>query len=797
MLALPDGNGKYIKTEQAKELICRYDEVLVDEFQDVNDLQNALFELLSDDGKKLFVVGDMKQCIYAFRGSNPDIFLKKKNESSDYSSGEKGANKGARILLSENFRSRKGICETVNFFFENLMIKEVGSLVYDNGEMLNPGATFADNGEIETDFLVIDKVDEADEDSVVESEGKAIARYIAETVKKGNILSDKKGGLRPANYGDFCILLAAVKNKANVIAKELNACGIPAKVGGGEFFKSTEIIIARSLLKVISNPYSDIELLSVMMSPVYGFSAEEVARLRVGNRDKNLYSSLCACAGGKKSEKLLADLSDFRRMSCMLTVDRLVSYVLDKTDMINVFYSLPGGDIRAENLIEFMRLASEFAGNSASGLYGFLKHLDSMEDTSFKIEPKADGDCVKIMTIHGSKGLQFPICIVAGLSNTIKNPENRGYACNYSNEMGIGFKYYSRDDLKPREDFGYRLMEDRKNKGIAQERLRLLYVAFTRAEEKLCLVSCLKDARVALDTAAEATDCGARALSGRYILSANSCTKYLLAMALTHPDADVLRKVLGREVKTSKTGSRINFEFISTLSAATGEAVKNEQAPDSELANKIRSNIDCEYRFKGLTGIPAKISVSALANKAEAERFAMEDRPAFMEKDGLSAAGRGTAIHRIMQFIRFDTSPDIKSEIERLVREGRISESEAAAADTGKLKAFFESDLYRRICASADVRREMRFLTELPASYYGGEFEDKFIVQGAVDLCFTEPDGVVVVDFKTDRVDDAAALKECYSEQISVYGKACEKIFKMPVKEKIIYSFNLSQAIKV
>lgn len=798
LLVSLDEAGNTVKSGRADELISRYDEVLVDEFQDVNDLQNTLFELLSDNSKKLFIVGDVKQSIYAFRGSNPDIFLKKKDSYGDYLTA--GDSKGKKILLSSNFRSRKGICETVNFFFEKIMTSKVGNLVYGEDEMLIPAADYPENGVSDTDFLVIDKVDDDSDDGIVESEAAAISEYIKEVTSSGKILKGENGDLREPDYGDFCILLATLKNKSGIIADILNKNGIPANVIDSGFFDTTEILTALALFHVIDNPQSDVYLARVLMSPLYGFTAEDLAEIRTGRKEMSLFSSLSLyAANSEKAQRFLSEISGIRRMSCLLPISGFVAYTMDKTDMINTFYSLPGGSLRAENLMRFMRLANEYSEGSSGSLFGFLKYVETLPENAVKTSASDDGHSVKIMSIHGSKGLQFPVCIVAGLSHRMNKTDSYN-SCLFSSDFGIGFKYYDREKADKSENLAHKILSEENLKRIAQERLRLLYVALTRAEEKLCLVCCLDNAQRTLLRAAAATDMGLGEINANFIKNAQNSADYILAAAILHPDAEILRKTVERKIHISDTKSRISFKF--TDAAKQGERENTKIAPitaDGKLSLKIRENIGYEYPFAALSSIPAKTSVSMMANRQEAEGFAMSDRPAFMEKSGLSAAGKGTAAHKIMQYIKLDRVPDIDSEIARLLSENRITENEAKAVDRNIIKRFFESDIYRRIAASKDCRREMRFLTEFPVSYYGDTAgrDEKFIVQGAVDLCFAEPDGVVVLDFKTDRVNSPEELKEKYSKQLSIYAVACEKIFSKPVKEKIIYSFSLSKEIPI
>lgn len=794
-----DENKVIHKTEFADSIISRYDRVLVDEFQDVNELQDTLFEVLSGGGKNLFIVGDVKQSIYAFRGSDPDIFLAKKTAYKDYS--ETNPEDKRKILLLDNFRSRKGICSAVNFFFENLMSEQVGSLVYDEGERLNCGAEFPENNQIATDLLVIDKVDDDSSDSVIQSEAIAIADYIERTVKKGEILRGEGDSLRSVKYGDFCILLAALKDKSGVIADELNRRLIPAKVSDGEFSSSTEIVTLSALLHIIDNPQSDVDLLRVLMSPLYSFSAEELAEIRVGRKDMSLFAALSLFAAeNEKAQEFLNQLSEFRRMSCMLPLDRFISYLIDKTDMMNIFYAMPDGEIRSQNLMQFMKLASDYASGNSGSIYGFLRYMSRLPEDAVKPAASQSENCVKIMSIHRSKGLQFPICIVAGLSNKI-NKSDAVDACIYSKENGIGFKYFDRDALEKNENLGHKVLSAESKKSIARERLRLLYVGMTRAEEKLCLVCSMKNAQKSLMRAALASNHGREKISGDFIINAANSAEYVLAAALIHPDSDALRRTAECSVSTVSTESSMAVRFIDAAKLKTENTTdKLSAAADVDLTKSILSNIEYSYPYAALSKIPSKVSVSKLANTEEYEHFAMTDRPAFMEKDGLNAAGRGTAIHKIMQFIDYKNENSIDSEIERLVSEKRISSSEAAVADRKRLSRFFESELFYRIKKADTVKREMRFLTELPVSVYDKEktgAEDKFIVQGAVDLCFLEDDGVVVVDFKTDYTQSEEELKQKYSAQLSIYAAACEKIFSMPVKEKIIYSFHLSKEIRV
>ena len=680
------------------------------------------------------------------------------------------------------------------------MAGQTGDIVYSENEQLKAEAEYPENEDVATDFYVIDKVDDDSSDSLVETEAQAICKYIKKVMSAGNILKGENGGLRKAEYGDFCVLLATLKNKSGIIADVLSKNGIPAKVNDSSFFESTEVITALSLLHIIDNPQNDVHLLRVLMSPLYSFTAEEMAKIRISGKNMSLYSAFLAFGeNDTKVQKFLAQISEIRKMSVLLTLGEFVAYAFDKTDIINIFCTLTGGELRAQNLIKLMHLANEYSAGSPGSLYGFLRYIEALPENSVKTASAPDENCVKIMSIHGSKGLQFPVCIVAGLSQKM-NKSDSYYSCLYSGDYGIGFKYFDKAIGDKVETLSHKVLSEENLKRIAQERLRLLYVAMTRAEEKLCLLCCLDDAGKALSRAAAATDRGLSEISPGFIKTAQNSAQYILAAALLHPDADILRKNVEGRIYTSDTKSRIAFEFLDSAGFKTADAADSVlPPPDEYLSEKLRQNIDYEYPYKSLSGIPAKASVSELANRAEIEYFAMSDRPAFMEKEGLSAAGKGTAVHKVMQYITLDKTPDIGCEITRLLNEKRITETEAAAVDREVIRRFFESDIAKRIANAKTVKREMRFLTELPVSYYSDKAitDDRFILQGAVDLCFLEDDGAVVLDFKTDRAKTDTELKEKYSEQLNIYAAACEKIFGTRVKEKIIYSFALSKEIKL
>ena len=794
-------DDKVVVRDEARELCKRYDEVLVDEFQDVNDLQDTLFNVLSNNEEKLFVVGDVKQSIYGFRGSNPDNFLNKKNR---YISIENAAeNESKKIILSDNFRSRSGVCNAVNFLFSQLLAGQCGSIVYNDDERLNAGGTFPKSNATEAEILVVDKYDDDSDDSLLETEAQKIAEYIISVMNEGAVITDGDS-LRKASYSDFAILLNAVKDKATVIAEALKNYGIPVTLGSDSFLESTEISAVMSLLQVIDNPRCDVELLSTMMSPIFSFNAEEMAKIRANQKYGPLYSAVVSFSktGDKKTADFIESMASLRRDAAVMSVSRLISKLIHSTDLLNIMSALPGGKMRRDNLFALINYAQSFESRADSGIYGFIKYMKSLPENSFKVVSDSGENSVKIMSMHNSKGLQFPVCIVANLSSQINNADSISRVL-FSEKGGIAFKYYDEECGYDIEMLGHAVMADSAKVKTVEEKLRLLYVAATRAIDRLCLVCSAQnlDDKLA-KLSAELSD-NMPHISQEFLEKGRNMGDWILSCALIHPNGDVLRRYADVNPPLMQSDAEIKITIANSTNSEQKavEQIETEETDcNLQFAQKIKENADFVYPYEPLRYLQAKASVSRLVHSAENDRFAFCEKPAFMLGDKLSGAARGTAMHHIMQFINLAPQVDVEMEIERLIEWKFITEQEEASADITAIKFFFNSDTYRRIMASDDVRREMRFLSEIPARRIDPTFQidvpdADIIVQGAIDLCFEETDGIVVLDFKTDRVDNMKELVSTYGEQLKIYSTAAEKIFEKPVKERMIYSFYLNQSI--
>ena len=797
-LLCSEKEGFITVAEGAKELLKQYKEVMVDEFQDTNDLQNRLFYILSEFDSKLFVVGDVKQSIYAFRGANPSNFLNKKNEC--VALNEATEDKRKKIILGNNFRSKDEICDFVNYFFRLFMQKETGKIIYDSEEELIPAAIYPNIDEIAVSADILD-CSSANEDVLV-LEARAIAKYINDIVQGKPCIKQDENTLRKAKYGDFTILLRSVSNKAPRLVEELKKCSIPVSLSVGDFAESVEVSTFLSLLKVIDNPQSDIELLTVMMSPIFGFSPDMMAEIRSKKKDGNLYSAVLFSAQNDDvyCKKFLKTLQAYRLEAVTSTLQNLISKLLISSEYLNISSAMSNGEQRRNNLLMLCDLAQQFSTDINPSIQSFINYVQKQAQT---VGSNLSGsDCVKIMSIHASKGLQFPICIVASTSSRFNDAESRNsYA--FSSDFGLGFKYYDEVDKQKYTTISREAILDNIKNSSLEEELRLLYVAMTRAQDKLHFVASYSNIDRALGNYKSLLLSSENKVDYGLFSKTKSYADWLLVSFLLHPDG---KKLLESNdgVLTNETNSRINIQLLQAcdLASETKKSIDQNLVSNDEIVEALTNNFAYFYPFEKLKNLRSKMSVSLLANKAESEKFYFTSKPSFLNENGVTATARGTAMHKVMEFFDFSKPDDIESEIERLYEWQFITGEERDCLNIKALKAFFESEIFNRIKKSERVEREMRFMTEISAREIDASLDDKFdsemvVVQGAVDVCFIENDGIVVLDFKTDRVDDISELAKSYGEQLNIYAKACERIFSLPVKEKVIYSFEKSDIVSI
>ncbi len=793
LLCQIDSSGEIMQSELAKTYFNKYDEVLVDEFQDVNDLQNTLFHILSENSKKLFVVGDIKQSIYRFRGSNLNNFLNKKKTYLPFEFA--GKDDAKKIILSDNFRSRKGICDFVNFVFGNIMRDDTGEIVYNGEEKLNAGAEFPEINQIENELIILEDNDDGEGKGYV-TEAEVIAEYIKKTVNSGFKVSDGNGGLRLAEYRDFAVLLDSFSNKAPILAKALNNLKIPVDYSEESYCESAEISLALSMLTVLDNPQSDIELLSVMMSPIFGFSPEDMAKMRIDERNGNIYvmTVKAAQSGNQKAVDFINKIKALRNDMSVMPLDKFILSMIYDTGLLSIVSTMKNGKQRRNNLLALPRYAASF--NYSPG--EFVKKIKDIPTGSIKTDLSGN-NAVRIMSMHKSKGLQFPICILSSLSSRI-NRDDAISRIVYKDSLGIGYKYFDEEEEQEKENIGRKIISRKILKENTEEKMRLLYVAMTRAQERLIMVTSHKNCCDTVSRIAGSIENGV--INADFIKSTVSMSDWILATCLLHPDAENLRKLGEISIKPTHTDSKlkVNILDLSQDIEIIAEEPKIADA-DLNLAEAIRQNNEYEYPYEELTEIRSKATVTGISHKENSE-YSFKRVPSFLSGDGMSGSDRGTALHSFLQFADFTNHPDIDAQIERLKEWQFITEEQADCIDREKISYFFNSHLYKRIISSEMFKREMRFLTEMPAYISSPEISEKnknhpVMIQGAVDLLFFEDDEIIIVDFKTDSVNSQDELINSYKQQLDIYAEAVKKIFGKKIKEKIIYSFCLNKEIVV
>ena len=779
LLCSPDGTP----TEQANILSENFYEILVDEYQDVNDLQDTLFYILSSCGKKLFAVGDVKQSIYGFRGANPENFMRKKDSYSDI-----GGEGGKKIALAANFRSRNGVCEYINYLFSLTMSRRFGGVEYEGDERLISAATFPKNEAPAAELHLLNTAD--GEDKEEKAEAKHIAAYIKKVMSEKPFL--RKGDeLREAKPGDFAILMRSPADHAEAYIKELNALGIPVRYQAGNFLESREIMYMLALLRVLDNPTNDVPLMSLMLSPIFGFTPDDVAKIRISSKKGNLYSAflLAEREGNARVAAAIKQLRDWRRMAATMSVDRLISRLYDETGLLDIVLSMDDGSRRNANLLLLLQIAREYCenGGKASGFPRYVEHIGD------KLKPPADtgDDAVTIMSFHGSKGLQFPICIIAGSFRRFNKADSTASLV-MDRHLGVAFKGVNpventRRNTVAREAISRAVAEEN-----LSEELRILYVALTRAEERLLITLTAKNhAKKAADMLKAIKEKGADAI----VSSAGKYYDWFLLSLIRGTEFSSLHKALGIEVPKELLCSGANAEvWLGAPEEADSESEKESGDKSAVDYNQIVERIEFKYPFSECVFAKAKTSVSEIVSGESAADYDFSARPAFLSKGGLTPAQRGTATHKFMQFANYFAANDsVKDELHRLEAEHYIFSAEAEAADIEKLEKFFKSPLYSRMM-KAELHREMRFITELPVG--DGEY-DSTVVQGVIDCVIDEGDTVSVIDFKTDRVSSGEELSERYGKQLMLYRDACEKLFGRPVKDMLIYSFHLGETIEI
>ena len=794
-------------TQLAHDLSQRFDEIMVDEFQDTNAAQSTLFEALSKNGKNLFFVGDVKQSIYAFRQAKPEIFTAFRDAYAPYD--PKDPRFPALITLENNFRSRLEVTDTVNFLFRQLMHRDLGGVEYDKGEALVCSAQYPPAGDRESEWLLLDMAGGDGEADPVAAEARLIGRRILELTDTMTVGDGE--GTRPLAFGDICILMRSRKAYGRIV-QELEAMGIPtATDGSGKLLETPEVATVLSLLRAIDDPLRDVELLSVMLSPLYGFSPDDAAAVRLHAPKTALWPALTAYAADgenaplrQRCAALLDDLRRARALSVSLPADRLLERLYREMSIPAILSARSGGRQRLADLQKLDQFVRGYAPGEYRGLSAFVRYVDRMQERGGDL-PAGEilrADAVQLMSVHGSKGLEFPVVFLARLSAQINNEDARQLLL-FHERCGIGLRL--RDDRPGMQEKHRTLpfvgtLAARRQDARAEE-LRIWYVAMTRAREKLILVDTEKDLDKKLAALAQRLPMG-QALSADTVLHAASPGDLFLLASLRHPSFAGLWHADG--VQTLKANSPLRV--IRATPAAANAVCEQERHPvpqaDPAAVAALRERFAYRYGRAALSRVPAKIAASALSHRALARERIASVRPAFLQSGGLSPTERGTAMHTFMQFADLSrAATDPAAEARRLTENGFLTAQQCDSLSVDRLARFFSSALYARMAASPDCRRELAFTALIPAASVAQEplpdGDETVVVQGIADCVFREGDGLVLLDYKTDRVDSPEELADRYRSQMLLYRQALEPILCLPVREMLLYSFALGTVVPV
>ncbi len=851
ILLQEDQEGKIVPTEAAREYRQYFHEILIDEYQDSNLVQELLLKSISGEDEgcfNRFMVGDVKQSIYKFRLARPELFMEK------YDCYSKDDSNSQRIDLHKNFRSRPQVLDSVNRVFYRIMRREMGGVEYDREAALYPGASYQEpalDPDYRTEYLIIGK-DEASNLSTRQQEAAAIAGRIRELYRSFQVTDKESGRLRPVKYGDIVILLRTSSGWAEEFKTLLEKEGIPVHVASRTgYFQAVEVKVLLQLLHVIDNPLQDIPLYGTLKSFFGGFSEEELADIRSKDRSLPFYDLLTGYQGPlqERVEEFLKRLSRYRQKTVYTPIHRLLQEILWETGYLDYVTALPGGEQRRANVEMLLTRASAFENTSYHGLFHFLRYIKQLE--KYEVDyGEADvldenADVVRIMSIHKSKGLEFPVCFVAGLSKKFNMQDVSGRLI-ADVDMGIGVDYIDSTLRLQSHTLKKNAVALKMKIDALGEEMRILYVAMTRAREKLILTALVPDLvkwKEQLEQKREfeypsGKEGGKVPFSE--LVNAGCYLDFLLPdpdeVRLMEPGAlfyDDLRGAAAETVRKRRL-------FLETERLSSGQ----KTGRDNEIMTYLSKKFARTYPYQYLSELVIKTTVSELKKKgmqslsnrsievgaeadSQAERAGRRlesafTRPLFEEpevvpyipsfikrQEGMSGTDRGSAYHRVMELLDLVSlkglsgrafRAELNRQLDEFVAREVLTAQWRDSVSVDKVETFLHTDLARRMARAEEAGRlwrEQPFVLGLTADRLGDQFPDseQILVQGIIDVFFEEDGQLVVADYKTDVIKTPGELVKRYQIQLDYYGEALERLTGKKVVQKIIYSFALGSEI--
>jgi len=797
-----------------KELQDRFEEVVIDEYQDSNELQERLLQAISGESRgryNRFMVGDVKQSIYRFRQARPEIFIEKYDRYPDCC--ESGSVDEGKIDLSANFRSRREVVDSVNHIFYQIMGRELGGIAYDDDSALHARAKFpeAEDDAYATEALIITSDSEMSDRKDIEA--ALVARRIRALMDSGfQIFDGKRDCMRPLRYSDITILLRTMRGWAESMTKALSQRGIPSYSAlSNGFFSAVEIKVVLDLLKIIDNPRQDIPLMAVLTSPIGGVTERTVAKLKAesvatgGDRYNTDLIDILRISNDPDVTHFLNELSLYRRLSLHMTVMELIEYVLERTGYLYYVTALPGGEKRRANLELLKEKARTFATTSYQGLFQFNRYIEQLKkyDVDFgeASELSEQDDLVRITSIHKSKGLQYPVVILAGTGKEFNHADERQMVLAHEN-LGIAADFVDADRCFKQKTLLKKVLADKIAEEMKAEELRVLYVAMTRASEKLIITGCRKltKSEDAADAAGAYGGFQSDPLLPGWIVGKAKCLLDFIRMGLIRDPGNIQLREYSDEGLMEEEAEDLKtiMERLSALKVkAEGKTAADEEREKARLNDLLRFR----YAFENATKHKATASVSELKEKRMDESMTS----IFTPSEGTPAGAlRGTCYHALMQYYPLEAGTDrdrIEAYLKAALERGLVDPDAAELLTAEDICSFYETKVGSRAAAAwlkGKLYRERPFLMSVPAELVWHEpCEDEVLIQGIIDLYFEEDDRLILVDYKTDRVSSPELLIDRYRSQLIYYADALTKGTGLPVSEIYIYSVSLRRIIRV
>ena len=779
-------------TPLARETSKRFCEIMVDEYQDVNRVQDDIFRALSDGGKNLFMVGDVKQSIYRFRLADPLIFTEKYDGFAAL--GEAGEGESVKIMLQDNFRSSREVIDGINSVFASCMSKRLGNVEYDADARLNCGSTKPDSAPdgVKPELILINSLsDEDDLRSKTEKEACFVADKIEELLSSGI-----KIGERDLRAGDIALLMRSANAVGDVYRRELVSRGIPVAAGqGGSFWHAQEIAFVTSLLAVIDNPHQDVALIAVLRSAAFGFTPDELSEIRVFDKNCDFYTALeLSSAENGKARAFLDTLGELRARAADTELSEFICYLYDRLDLMALGAAMTDPQQRTRNLSTVVELAKRFEAGSTRGLRRFNDWLRKLAERGGDMGTVSDANAVQIMTIHKSKGLEFPVVFLCDAAKKFNETDLRKTVLVHP-QLGLGMKVYSRGGKLTYPSIQRQAIISAARREMLSEELRLLYVALTRARERLIITAVVKEPSDALEKMRPKLT---SPMSPEVLFTAKCMAEWLMYASLLDN---------GKTLVCSVTGSTEDAQ--EDIAPAP---VRESAPPDEELVRILEENAAFKYPHEASRELPSKVTATELKRLEEPDPEAVQLSPAaapsFRKPElgtekTLTPAQRGTATHVLLQYIDYEktgSEEEIRAELERLRKAEFLSEAQAQAVDVECVHRLFASPLGRRILSADKRRREFKFSLLCPAEKFfpGGE-GDSILLQGVIDCMITERGEVTIIDYKTDRVRGETLRERArsYEKQLGAYAYAVERMTGLPVRECVLYFLHAGVEIKL